>query len=183
VLLPRAEPPPGYVAFVARSLDELRRDADDRYGDVLTDVAVRWAWVQLLVRVGWRNAPDACLRRSVRRSVRRSRRPGSESEPVAELSEVDIRVLPTSGPRALSPPPVRSSAATRLAGQLRPDAGSAGGPAASPGAEAAAEAAAAEAAVAWWHAYEAYRRWLLVAGLALVVVYFVVVVLQDLQHA
>jgi hypothetical protein len=160
-----SDPPPGFVAFVARCLDGLR-DTDDRYGEVLTDVAVRWTWVRLLERLGRRDAPDACLRGALRRRSQRWER----AEPAAaDLSEVDIRVLPAARPH---PPVARSSAATRLATQARPEA--------LPVTEA---AVIMEAAVAWWHAYEAYRRWLLVAGLVLVVGYFVAVVLQGLRHA
>src|SRR5690606_25672185 len=84
-LLPRLSseaPPPEYVAFVARHLADLRRDAEelcDQDADhfctqVLTDVAVRWPWLELLrTAFGVRRAEDSYLRTALqRRSQQRS---------------------------------------------------------------------------------------------------------------
>jgi hypothetical protein len=147
------EAPPEYVAFVERHLEPLRRDAarvvgDEReadllYPDVLTDVAARWGWLELLrTRLRRPGAADDYLRRAFQRRSERWRS-DQEFEPL-----VDIRVLsPDSGV-----PPGRSSAATRLAPYLRPKSRIDAGPVA-------------EAAVAWWHAYEAHRQRVLTAGL------------------
>jgi hypothetical protein len=162
------EPPPGYVAFVARHLEPLRRDAarvvgdevdaDRLYPEVLADVAARWRWLELMrTRLGRPAAADEYLRDAF---VRRSQRWRCDQEPV-----VDIQVWRTDGrtdveaPLWRPPRPSLSSAATRLAPFLRPAARVEVG-------------VLAEAAVAWWHAYEASRRRRVVAGVvaALVVV-------------
>jgi hypothetical protein len=171
-VLPRmaGEAPPEYVAFVERHLERLRgdaarvmgdeSDADLLYPEVLTDVAARWGWLELLhTRFGRRDEADRYLRRSF---LRRCERWRSDQESHA-LVLVDIRVLrpgesdwrpetPDFWPDAPAPrryAPTRSSAATRLAPHLRSTVRGDFGPVA-------------EAAVAWWHAYEAHRRRLLV---------------------
>ena len=77
-VLPRMpdEAPAGYIAFVARHLEPLRRDAarvvgdeedaDRLYPDVLADVAARWGWLELLrTRLGGPAPPKhTCTRRS-----------------------------------------------------------------------------------------------------------------------
>jgi hypothetical protein len=168
--LPRLvlEPPPGYVAFVARNLEPVREEAtrmvgDERvadrlYPDVLTDVAVRWGWLELRRR--WLRRPDAAegyLRRALARRWQhwQSEETWATAEPGGT---VDIQVL-----RPDEPLPrwsrASASAAVRLAPQLAPTARPTFGPSA-------------DAAIAWWHAYETRRRrrWLVVLVAALVLV-------------
>jgi hypothetical protein len=157
-LLPRLalEPPPGYVAFVGRHLEPLRREAirtvgdeheaDRLYPDALTDIAVRWRWLELLRRLGRRDAADVYLHRALER---RCARRAPEPEP-----EVEIEVWRGDRPGWRTRPrrPVWSSGATRQAPYLSPDQSA---------------SAVAEAAVAWWHGYEIRRRrrWVTVAVL------------------
>jgi hypothetical protein len=150
------EPPPGYVAFVRRQLDPLRRDAagvvgDERdadllYPDVLTDVAARWQWLELLRTLGRPGAADTCLHRAFARRSQRWRADRAEQTIDIEVFGLDVLPLPSQKPR-----PTWSNAATRLATFVRPN----------PGFDA---APVAEAAVAWWHAYEARRRRRITAG-------------------
>jgi hypothetical protein len=173
------EAPPEYIAFVARHLDPLRRDAarvvgddgaDRLYPDVLTDVAARWNWLELSrTRLGRPGAADSYLRAALaRRSERWQTR--WESDDTAEpLSVSDIQVLRPDRP----PPPLtlgarpRSSAAVRQARFLkvppRPEVNPL-----------------VEATIAWWHAYEAHRRRLLIA--ALVVVFVLVLAALRVQQ-
>src|SRR5262245_17329897 len=76
------EPPVGYVAFVARHLEPLRADAtqavgaddgaDELYPEVLTDVAARWGWLELMrTRLRRSGAADDYLRRAFDRKVQR----------------------------------------------------------------------------------------------------------------
>ncbi len=169
-LLPRMalEPPPGYVAFVARHLEPLRRDAarvlgdehegDRLYPDALTDVALHWRLLDLLERRLGRPATDAYLHRAL---VRRCQRWQPEREPDAEV-EIEVWQADTVW-RTRPVRRVRSSGATRQAPYLSPEQ-TAG--------------VVAEAAVAWWHAYEVWRRrrWValtVLVGLALVVLFSV----------
>jgi hypothetical protein len=168
--LPRfaLEPPPGYVAFVARNLDPVREEAtrlvgdehvaDRLYPDALTDVAVRWGWLELLRRLRRTDAADEYLRRALARRWQ-SEQQRAVSEPV---DAVDMQVLPPDEPLARWSPP-RASAAVRLAPQLSTTVRPTFGPVA-------------DAAVAWWHAYETRRRrrWvaILVALFVLAVVLF-----------
>jgi hypothetical protein len=197
-VLPRmaGEAPPGYVAFVERHLEPLRRDAarvvgdesdaDRLYPDVLADVAARWRWLELMrTRLGRTGAAETYLHRAFQRRSERWRA-DQESE---SLVLVDVKVLrPDAGvwstvPLAQSPvaqspvaqspvvwspvvwspaaPTPRSSAATRLAPFVRPPARTEVGPLA-------------EAAVAWWHAYEARRRRLLIVTLAVALAFIMV---------
>jgi hypothetical protein len=146
------EPPVGYVAFVARHLEPLRADAtqavgaddgaDELYPEVLTDVAARWAWLELLrTRLRRSGAADDYLRRAFDRQVQRWAADRSWLVGGDADIQFDFEVWDTEKAR-----PVRSSAAVRLAPQLRPirpelilD-------------------PIMEAAIAWWHAYEARRR-------------------------
>src|SRR5256885_15563413 len=85
------EPPPGYVAFVATHLEPLRREAatalgdeedgEHLYGDVLTDLAARWRWLELarLLR-----RPDVAERYVRRALVRRSHRWRPDPVPAAD---------------------------------------------------------------------------------------------------
>jgi hypothetical protein len=161
-LLPRLalEPPPGYVAFVARHLEPLRDEAvrtlgdeyeaDRVYPDALTDVALRWRWLELLRRLGRPGVADGYLDRAL---GRRCARWQPEPEP-----DVEIEVWRADRPMWRTRPARRvwSSGATRQAPYL------------SPGHNA---GVVAEAAVAWWHAYEVRRRrrWVTVSVLVALV--------------
>jgi hypothetical protein len=191
------EAPAGYVAFVARHLEPLRRDAarvvgdeedaDRLYPDVLADVAARWGWLELLrTRLGRVGAADTYLHQAF---VRRSERWQADRFDVTADGDngrddvrppVDILVLRPGQrlpylavtPQAPEEPdsmsqPVGSNAAVRLAPFLRPAAPPRVGPLA-------------EAAIAWWHAYEAYRRRLVIA--AVVVLFLLVAVALRFQH-
>jgi hypothetical protein len=151
------EPPPRYVAFVATHLEPLRRDAvaalgDDSdaerlYPEVLTDVAMRWTWLEL-ARAGLRrpHAAEGYLRRSLTRRSARLRTQWTaidEEQPEIEFAVWDAASAP--GGRRHRPRAAQSSGATRLAPYLRPTVRTEFGPVA-------------EAAVAWWHAYEVHRR-------------------------
>lgn len=180
------EPPDGYVAFVERHLDSLRResatvvgderDADQLYPDVLTDVATRWRWLNLLhTRL---NRPDAGERYLRQAFARRSQRWRSE-----QTFGVDIEVWQPDAPapptwstasfgpavpgnievRAITAAPAWSSMALRLAAHVTPR----------PRVEI---RALAEAAVAWWHAYEAHRRRKVYAAIAVVFAFLMVMV-------
>lgn len=171
-LLPHLEPEPpaGYVAFVARHLEPLRRDAervtgDERgadwlYPEVLTDVAARWPWFELLrVRLRRPRAADVFLRHAFER---RSQQWYSEQASTVEIEVRPVAVWSDDSPaqRPAAPPPTWSNAALRLAPFV------ADGPRLT-------FSPVAEAAVAWWHAYAAYRRRLVAAGLTVAVVLFV----------
>jgi hypothetical protein len=188
------EPPDGYVDFVARHLDALRRDAarvvgDERdahqlYPDVLTDVAVRWRWLDLLhTRLRRPEAGERYLRQAF---ARRSQRWRSE-----QMFPVDIQVWRPDEPARAAPPgwssatfgpaapegqiqvramaaaPAWSSAALRLAAHVTPG----------PRVEI---RPIAEAAVAWWHAYEAHRRRRLFTALG--VLFLFVMLITRLQE-
>ena len=160
-----SEPPADYVAFVGRHLEPLRRDAvrvvgdaedaDHLYVDVLTDVATRWAWLELRRNPG--RAADELLRQVF---ARRSERFWIDESPGQE-DEHEISVIP----EVVIEPPKRRvyvSTAVRLAPmvvarrQVRTP-GFVAGPVS-------------EAAIAWWHAYENIRRrrWVY-AGFVLIV--------------
>jgi hypothetical protein len=170
------EPPDGYVAFVERHLDSLRReaasvvgderDADQLYPDVLTDVAARWRWLDLLhTRLHQPDAGERYLRQAF---ARRSQRWRAE-----QTSPVEIEVWRPAAPAgsswpsasfapAAAPGPGWSSIALRIATHVAPG----------PRVEI---RAVAEAAVAWWHAYEARRRRKAYAALALLFVFAMLV--------
>jgi hypothetical protein len=196
LLVPRMvlEPPPRYVAFVAAHLEELRADAekvvgdqrgaDELYPEVLTDVAMRWTWLEMLDRLSGRlggrrpgaaggaprsqahggrspsraGAADDYLRRSFARRVGRWHADRFQAEdPWADTSPVQFQVWHAD---ALAPPlPKRTSAATRLAPLVRPAARGELRPVA-------------EAALAWWHGYEARRRrrWIILLVVALILI-------------
>ena len=170
-LFPRitAEPPPEYVAFVARHLEPLRRDAalvvggehdaDLLYLDALTEVATRWTWLELLrTRLGRPGAADLSLDRAfARQSQRWMLGP-------AGPDQFDIEVR-TWYPEDYAPPPRPRyvSNAVRLAPLIAPPVRAA--------ARYLTAAPVCEAAIAWWHAYEVRRRRrilaVVVAGIAL----------------
>src|SRR5436309_618447 len=93
------EPPARYVAFVAAHLDPLREqavgvagedEAQRLYPEVLTDVATRWRWLELLRR--WLHRPhaaDSYLRRAF---ARRCRRWGEETSAGSPELEVEVEV-------------------------------------------------------------------------------------------
>lgn len=194
-VLPRMpdEAPAGYIAFVARHLEPLRRDAarvvgdeedaDRLYPDVLADVAARWGWLELLrTRLGRVGAAETYLHQAF---VRRSERwQADRFEVTVDRDEgrppIDILVLrpgqrlpylpvtPEAPAAEPVPEPVGSNAAVRLAPFLRPATPPRVGPLA-------------EAAIAWWHAYEAYRRRLVIA--ALVVLFVLVAVGLRFQYS
>ncbi len=211
-MLPRMpdEVPAGYVAFVARHLEPLRRDAarvvggdedaDRLYPDVLADVAARWGWLELLrTRLGRVGAAETYLHQAfVRRSERwqadrfevttggandrdNYRDNDRDNERDGDRPPVEILVLrpgqrlpylpvtprAPDEPEPMSPPP-GSNAAVRLAPFLRPATPPQVGPLA-------------EAAIAWWHAYEAYRRRLVIA--AVVVLFLLIAVALRFQHS
>ncbi len=180
-----SEPPDEYVAFVARHLATLRRDAarvvgDERdadmlYPDVLTDVAARWRWLDLLrTRRSRAEARERCLREAF------ERRSANWSTEQAFPVEVEVWVPQQAAPAGpawsvnfgryaaeshtavdgyiqlseAAQRPVWSSMALRLAAHVTPLAQNQVG-------------ALAEAAVAWWHAYESYRRWRLYRAVAI----------------
>lgn len=164
--LPRleTEPPPGYVDFVARNLDTVRAEAtrmagdeqaaDRLYPDALTDVAMRWGWLELQRRrMRRRGVAEEYLSRALARrwqaEVARVERERAE-EP--DGAQVDIRVLrPDESVSRWTG--VSASAAVRLAPQMAPTVRPTFGPVA-------------DAAIAWWHAYETRRRrrWIVLAA-------------------
>jgi hypothetical protein len=196
-VLPRMpdEAPDGYIAFVARHLEPLRRDAarvvgDDEdadmlYPEVLADVAARWGWLELLrTRLGRVGAAETYLHQAFARRSERWQADRFEVAAERENDRVDGRppieilvlrpgqrlpYLPVTpqAPEDPEPPPVGSNAAVRLAPFLRPATPPQVGPLA-------------EAAIAWWHAYEAYRRRLAIA--AVIVVFLLIAVALRFQH-
>jgi hypothetical protein len=183
-----SEAPPGYVAFVQAHLEPLRRDAarvvgdeidpDVLYQDVLADVAARWNWLELLgSHLGRPGAASAYLEQAfARRCARwRAEQMSGPADGYAEPS--DVRVLRPNERLALLPlrsavpaPEHRSTAGARQARFLTPARTASG--------------ALAEAAIAWWHAYEAHRRRILITALVLLFVFCAVVLrLQQIADA
>ncbi|MEV0560002.1 hypothetical protein [Dactylosporangium sp. NPDC050588] len=150
-----SEPPVEYVAFVSRHLEPLRRDAvrvvgaeadaDHLYGDVLTDVAARWSWLELQrTRLGHEGAADDFLGRVF---ARRSER-WFLGEDGAGDDDHEIQVTAWHPDEPSPARRVYVSNAVRLAPMLVPRRRSTvfvAGPVC-------------EAAIAWWHAYETVRR-------------------------
>jgi hypothetical protein len=140
------EPPPGYVAFVEAHLDPLRRqaerlstdplDAERLSTEILTEVAARWAWLELArTRFGRTDAAERYLERAIdRRAIRPEVGPDRsvEFEVWVDAPAVDVRRAGT-------------NAAVRLARQA-------------PSLFLVAIGPLVEAALAWQHAYAAARR-------------------------
>ncbi|GIJ45320.1 hypothetical protein Val02_22060 [Virgisporangium aliadipatigenens] len=197
-LLPQLslEPAPGYKRFVERHFEALRRDArrltgdeldaDAVYGEVLTDVALRWQWFELLRRIPHRADPAerfvgvALARRVARRRVEvpaeTSREIRFEVTPVPSDGPVDtITTWPSAGwypeafvidpappTRTAAPAPAATSAAVRIAA-VRPLPPS--GP--SPGLD---------AVIAWLNAYSTWVRCRRIAAAAVIAVVAVVLI-------
>jgi hypothetical protein len=165
------EPPAGYVAFVARHLEPLRRDAalitgdeadaGDVYTPALTDVAARWRRFEFMNRfdpASDRPHPaEAYLERAVARRSAGWHEQTDDNEPHIEVWSADRAPPP---PVPLNPDAAqyrrtgkaarRVSAAVRIA-NARPT-------------PLATASAVAEAAIAWVHAYEAHLRHRRIAG-------------------
>jgi hypothetical protein len=198
-----SEPPDGYVAFVERHLDALRRDAarvvgdertaDELYPLVLTDVAARWRWLHLRhTRLRQPEAGERYLRLAFDRRSQRWRseqtfpaeiqvwQPDSSAEsprwssvsfgpagyrpssyrpagyrPSTPEGHIEVRAMATA--------PAWSSIALRLAAHVTPASRTTIRPIA-------------EAAIAWWHAYEAWRRHRLYAALAVLAFFMMVLI-------
>jgi hypothetical protein len=192
------EPPDGYVAFVERHLNELRRDAarvvgderdaDELYPDVLTDVAARWRWLDLRHRLRQPEAGERYLRQAF---ARRSQRWHS-----AQTFPVEIQVWRPDAPPPPSPrwssvsfgPPAAYARSTPE-GRIEVRAVATAPAWSSVALRLAAHVTPAarleirpiaEAAVAWWHAYEAHRRRKVYTALAML--FFLLMVLARLQN-
>jgi len=175
------EAPRGYVQFVERHIDELRRDAatvvgedgeaDSLYPEVLTDVAARWKWFERSRRwLGRSGDAEAYLRRAFqRRSLRwRSAQWRADQDAAAQVDvwNPEIQVwrdgeLPPLLRASVPPPEDLSSTALRLAPHVAPE-------------RRAAPLPVADALVAWWHAYEAWRRRQVIIALAMVVILLII---------
>jgi hypothetical protein len=153
-----ADPPPGYVAFVAGHVSQLRRDvrqvmedpelADRMYPEVLTDVALAWRRLEYARQRGHPEAAEAYMAQCVRRRL--FDRPDDERydadgrvEPAFEVRFVVWDAADSALPHL--PPPEHQNAALRLAQHILPLVDPEPAPLA-------------EAAIAWWHAYEVRRR-------------------------
>lgn len=170
------EPPPEYVEFVARHLDGLRReaarvvgdeqDADLLYPEVLTDVAGRWRWLELLrTRLGETAAADLYLARAF---TRRSERWQPE-----HLWPVEVHVGPADvDPAVTEPARYRAQRWSSIALRLAAQTDSTRRPEARP---------LAEAAVAWWHAYE-HRRQRRMTAIAVAALLFLVLLVRVPQE-
>lgn len=177
-----AEPAPGYLPFVEAHLATLRRDAHRMTGDgsiadevssgVLTDVALRWYWFELLRVVLGRSDPAGAFLgvALTRRCARRLREPDEVEGEVDIRPAVRVRPVPVGGTQTAagwypepdlivltdqqedpvrsgtgSRAPVETSVAVRLAKVVV--------------APLPAPSAALEAIIAWLHAYETYVRY------------------------
>jgi hypothetical protein len=188
------EPAPGYLPFVESHLTTLRHDAQRLTGDgsiaeevssgVLTDVALRWYWFELL-RVGLHRADPAGAFLGValtRRCARRLREPDE-----AELDvDVVVRVEPVTAARATDwstvgwfPEPDITLMAHQPAAPAWSGPGSGPRPATSAAVRLAkvgaapppaAPSAVLEAVIAWLHAYETYTRYRRIAAAAVAVI-------------
>jgi len=183
-LLPRIdlEPPEGYVRFVEDHLDYLRQDARRLVGDgpdavavcsdVLTDIALRWWWFELLR--SWFARPDPAggyLGGAVVRRVARLRSDPDEV-PIEVWGEGAPEPLPgPAPPRPPGPPPPRPRQSTSVAVRT---ASLWGFPTLS-------VSAATEAVIGWIHAHARYLRYRRVAQAVAALI--VVMVLARLRGA
>lgn len=187
------EPAPGFLPFVETHLAALRSDARRLTGDgtvatevssgVLTDVALRWYWFELLrLLLGRRDAAraflDVALNRRCARRLLREPDDGYvgpavhvESADAARpyvvaaarwYPEPDLTAIAHAPAAPVSRAPTLSSAAVRLAmvGMAPP----------------ATPSAVLEAVIAWIHAYETYVRWRRIAATALAAILMLVLV-------
>ena len=173
-LLPRIdlEPPAGYVRFVEDHLDCLRQDARRLVGDgpdatavcsdVLTDIALRWWWFELLR--SWFARPDPAggyLGGAVVRRVARLQ---------PDPDEVSIQVWGEGSPE---PPPWPDPAppAPKPPSRPRPSTSIAVRTASLWGFPTLSVSAATEAVIGWIHAHALYQRYRRVAqGVAALIV-------------
>jgi len=160
-----AEAPDGYVSFVDRHLVSLRFEsaqlagdawhAEEIYPEVLSDVAARWQWLELLSKwFGRPGAADDYLRQVLSTRAKRWR-----AEQIYEVEMVVLRADAVAEPVVETPKAATSSAG--LARYRRTGAGRSSiglkqarflSPLRRP------PTPIAEATIAWFHAYEAYRR-------------------------
>ena len=191
--LPRIslEPAPGYVPFVESHLATLRRDAQRLTGDgsiaeevssdVLTDVALRWYWFELLRALGRTDPAGSFLGVALnRRCARRQDEAETDADPrpvvlVQPVSPAPATSWPTSpawgtepvvvvATDPLPPPPVaRAPIATSVAVRLALVAARPSPP-----------TAALEAVIAWLHAYETYNRYRRIAAATVAVIFALV---------
>nr|BFE62444.1 hypothetical protein GCM10020063_069700 [Dactylosporangium thailandense] len=156
-----SEPPAGYVAFVTRHLEPLRRDssrvvggdedADHLYVDVLTDVATRWPWLELRrTRLGRPGAAEEFLDRTFHRRCERWTLADRHEPDPGHDDEHQITVTPERDERPGPDRRVPVSNAVRRAPLVLPRP--------QPRARTFIAGPTSEAAIAWWHAYENIRR-------------------------
>jgi hypothetical protein len=153
-----SEPPPEYVAFVARHLDQLRidaarvvgaeKDADLLYPLVLADVASRWTWLERQ-RTLLRNskAADAYLNRAF---ARQSERWQPETQEIIDIQvwTDELMRLPMYTTNAVRVATLGPEPPPRRAGPL------------------------CEASIAWIHAHEDRRRRMFVVMAIITVLLF-----------
>jgi hypothetical protein len=170
-LVPRMdeEAPDGYVSFVDRHLVSLRFEsaqlagdawhAEEIYPEVLSDVAARWQWLELLAKwFGRPAAADDYLRQVLSTRAKRWR-----AEQIYEVEMVVLKADTVVEPLKTEPLKI-GAPSTQSAGLARyrrtgPGRSSVGlkqarflSPLRRP------PTPRAEASIAWFHAYEAYRR-------------------------
>ena len=195
--LPRIsmEPAPGYLPFVESHLATLRHDARRLTGDgsiaeevssgVLTDVALRWYWFELLRGLGRSDPAGAFLGVALnRRCARRLGEPDesrvevdADPRPVVLVEPVPVARAtgwPTSAGAAWHAEPAvivaTDQPVDRGAGSGAPIATSVAVRLAAIVARPAPPSAALEAIIAWLHAYETYNRYRRIAAATLVAI-------------
>ncbi|GAA1895262.1 hypothetical protein [Asanoa iriomotensis] len=122
-LVPKMEPeaPEGYVSFVDRHLAALRSEsarlagdawrAEEIYPDVLTSVAARWRWLELLAtRFGRPAAADDYLRQVLAERARRWR-----AEQIYEVEMVVLRADPADPAESAEPAGIAGGGSPRSA--------------------------------------------------------------------
>jgi hypothetical protein len=165
-LVPKMEEevPDGYVSFVDRHLVTLRFEsaqlagdawhAEEIYPEALSDVARRWQWLQLLARwFGRPGAADDYLRQVLSTRAKRWR-----AEQIYEVEMVVLKADAVIEPLKAEAPSTSSAGLARYR-RTGPGRSSIGlkqarflSPLRRP------PTPRAEASIAWFHAYEAYRR-------------------------